>query len=204
MDKTGRPISPHLMIYAFPTIAMSSVTVRITGAMATFGFFGVASLACIGDGNWTVGTVQDLVAIAPTTAKFSIAYVLSYQWFGSARHLYWDLTAKGFNNHVMYQGAIALFALTGVLSAALAVTSLPPVPSDEKQKKEDSDDQKETAGVADEPQPQSATAKEEGVKDHDDVPGPETLTFTAVEGNGESLDYCRFWDLTVRCLQRSK
>ena len=37
MDKTGRPISPHVMIYNFPTIALSSITVRITGGMATFG-----------------------------------------------------------------------------------------------------------------------------------------------------------------------
>ena len=29
MDKTGRPISPHVFIYRFPTIAMSSITVRI-------------------------------------------------------------------------------------------------------------------------------------------------------------------------------
>jgi succinate dehydrogenase (ubiquinone) cytochrome b560 subunit len=37
MDKTGRPISPHVMIYAFPTIAWSSVMVRVTGILMTFG-----------------------------------------------------------------------------------------------------------------------------------------------------------------------
>ena len=37
MDKTGRPISPHLMIYRLPAIAWSSVMVRITGAVASAG-----------------------------------------------------------------------------------------------------------------------------------------------------------------------
>lgn len=37
MDKTGRPISPHLMIYRLPAIAWSSVTVRITGFAASAG-----------------------------------------------------------------------------------------------------------------------------------------------------------------------
>jgi len=132
MDKTGRPISPHVTIYRFPTIAMSSVTVRITGAMATFGFFGVGGLAVVGGGDWAIDTVQDVAAVAPTAAKFAVAYVLSYQWFGSARHLYWDWTAKGFNNQLMYQGAMAMFALTGVLSLGLAMYSLPPSPSDAK------------------------------------------------------------------------
>jgi hypothetical protein len=37
MDKTGRPISPHVFIYRFPTIAISSIMVRISGIMLTVG-----------------------------------------------------------------------------------------------------------------------------------------------------------------------
>ena len=163
MDKTGRPISPHVFIYRFPTIAISSILVRITGGMATFGFFGVAGLTMIGGGEYAIRTVQDVADVAPTAAKFSIAYVamlglepwtlhsptpftspafeplfgqvLSYQWLGSARHLYWDWTARGFNNQVMYQGALAMFGVTAVLSAALAAYSLPPAPKCDKEKK---------------------------------------------------------------------
>ena len=29
----GRPVSPHITVYAFPTVAISSVTVRITGCL---------------------------------------------------------------------------------------------------------------------------------------------------------------------------
>ena len=78
----------------------------------------------LGGGEYAIGTVQDVADIAPTTAKFSVAYVLSYQWFGSARHLYWDWTAKGFNNNVMYQGALIMFGVTAVVSAALAQWAL--------------------------------------------------------------------------------
>ena len=126
-DKTGRPISPHVFIYRFPTIAISSITVRITGGMASFGFFGVAGLALLGDGQWAINTVQDVADYAPAVAKFSVAYVLSYQWLGSARHLFWDWTARGFNNTIMYQGALAMFGATAVISAALAMYSLPPL-----------------------------------------------------------------------------
>ena len=37
MDATGRPISPHITIYAWPTIAISSVMMRATGMMLSIG-----------------------------------------------------------------------------------------------------------------------------------------------------------------------
>ena len=40
MDATGRPVSPHLMIYRLPTIAYSSITVRISGIIAGAGVLG--------------------------------------------------------------------------------------------------------------------------------------------------------------------
>jgi len=114
------------MIYKLPAIAWSSVTVRITGAMASFGFFGVAGATLYGGAPWMADNLHNIVETAPTAAKFAVAYVISYQWFGSARHMYWDLTAKGFENKMMLQGAYAMFGVTTVLSLALAMYSLPP------------------------------------------------------------------------------
>lgn len=37
MAKTGRPISPHVFIYRFPTIAVSSIMVRVSGVVLTAG-----------------------------------------------------------------------------------------------------------------------------------------------------------------------
>ena len=38
---------------------------------------------------------------------------------------YWDLTAKGFNNKTMLQSSYGLAAVTTVVSAGLAMYSLP-------------------------------------------------------------------------------
>ena len=35
--KTGRPVSPHVSIYAFPVGAISSITNRVTGAVLGVG-----------------------------------------------------------------------------------------------------------------------------------------------------------------------
>jgi succinate dehydrogenase cytochrome b556 subunit len=128
MAKTNpnRPISPHLTIYKLPMIAWSSVTVRITGAMASFGFFGLAGATLVGGSDFAMDTVQDLSSLAPAPLKFAVAFVLSYQWFGSARHAYWDLTAKGFHNATMHSGAVVMFGITGALSLALAAYSPSP------------------------------------------------------------------------------
>ena len=62
---------------------LASTTPNLTTA-------GVAGLACVGGGEWAINTVQSVADMAPTAAKFSVAYVLSYLWAGSTRHLYWD------------------------------------------------------------------------------------------------------------------
>lgn len=36
-EKLGRPVSPHVTIYAFPLAAITSVTHRVTGGMLTIG-----------------------------------------------------------------------------------------------------------------------------------------------------------------------
>ena len=73
------------------------------------GFFGVAGATLYGGAPWMADNLHNIVETAPTAAKFAVAYVISYQWFGSARHMYWDLTAKGFENKMMLQGAYAMF-----------------------------------------------------------------------------------------------
>jgi hypothetical protein len=42
MAKLGRPVSPHVTIYAFPVVALSSITVRVTGVLLTIGTTGIA------------------------------------------------------------------------------------------------------------------------------------------------------------------
>ena len=145
MDKTGRPISPHVFgemapmpnvgdllkgqagIYRLPAIAWSSIVVRITGVMASAGFFVLGGGALVGGGPWAVDKAQQISeAVSPAATKFAVAFTLSYQWFGSARHAYWDKTVKGFHNKTMLYSAYAMWAVTIGLSAGLACMSLPP------------------------------------------------------------------------------
>ena len=99
------------------------------------GFFGLGAATMLGGGEWAVDTAQAISeAVSPTATKFAVAFTLSYQWFGSARHAYWDLTAKGFTNKAMLNSAYAMWATTIGLSLGLAFYSLPPFPGSKKAK----------------------------------------------------------------------
>ena len=105
----------------------SSIVVRITGVMASAGFFVLGGGALVGGGPWAVDKAQAISeTVSPFATKFAVAFTLSYQWFGSARHAYWDMTAKGFNNATMRQSAYGMWVVTLGLSAVLAMVSLPP------------------------------------------------------------------------------
>ena len=127
MDKTGRPVSPAITIYNFPPIAWSSVTVRGTGVLLTFGTWGIAGLSLVAGPDAPAEFAQTLAssAIAPL-AKFSVAFPLTYHFLGACRHAFWDLTAKGFSNPTMRASSYALFGVSGLLSVALAAYTQPP------------------------------------------------------------------------------
>jgi len=132
MEKTfpHRPISPHVGVYlqanTFPTIAISSITVRATGILLTVGIGGVAGVALVA-GNDAVMSLTSSIADSSvgTLAKFSVAFPLSYHYLGSLRHAVWDLTGKGFTNHQMLMSSYALFAASGIMTLALVSYSLP-------------------------------------------------------------------------------
>merc|ERR1712048_1183418 len=133
-DLTGRPISPHVFIYRFPMIALSSITVRITGILASAGLSAVGGATLYAGSEWVVDTVHDFGGVSKRltgfdlapAAKASVAFVLAYQWLGSARHMIWDLTGWGFTNKMMLQSAYGLFASSAIISLGLAAYSLPP------------------------------------------------------------------------------
>ena len=75
-DKTGRPISPHVSIYlaqnTFPAIAISSITVRITGCFLSLGIGGIGGMSLLSGPDAVVATAESIgnSALAPL-AKFS-------------------------------------------------------------------------------------------------------------------------------------
>ena len=130
MDKTGRPISPHLWIYRFPTIAISSIMVRITGVMLTAGTTGIAFMA-LGDSNKPAEFASSLASSSLAfPAKLAVGFPLTYHFLGACRHIAWDKTGKGFTNAQMLHSSYALAGASAVLSLGLAMTTLPPKKSD--------------------------------------------------------------------------
>jgi len=133
MDKTGRPISPHVFIYRFPTIAISSITMRITGVVLTIGTSGIAYASLLGGPDGATDLMQSIGAssMAPV-AKFSVAFPLVYHMMGAVRHTVWDLTAKGFSNQQMLHSSYAIAGASTVLSLAIAGMTLAPSKKDKK------------------------------------------------------------------------
>lgn len=125
MNRTGRPVSPHVTIYALPVAAVASITTRITGVMLSFGAFGVGGLDLVAgsgaslEAMQTIGSSGFLVA-AP--AKFLVAFPLVYHSLGAFRHFVWDyFPDKYLNNVDVPKSSIALFGASGILSLGLVI-----------------------------------------------------------------------------------
>ena len=90
MAAKGLPVSPHVTIYAFPVVALSSITVRITGVLLSVGCTGIAGGALVGaDVPAMMSTLGDMGALG-YLAKFSVAFPVSYHFLGGCRHAVWD------------------------------------------------------------------------------------------------------------------
>mmetsp|Transcript_25825 Transcript_25825/g.79436 ORF Transcript_25825/g.79436 Transcript_25825/m.79436 type:complete len:159 (-) Transcript_25825:63-539(-) len=116
-DKLGRPMSPHVTTYAFPIVAFSSVTVRITGMLLSVGVGGVsvASLAGV-----------DISALAAAYScfplKFAVAFPLTYHYIGAVRHTLWDRKPESMlNNKDAEMSSYILVGSSTAVSTALAL-----------------------------------------------------------------------------------
>lgn len=121
MKKTGRPVSPHITVYAFPTVAISSVTVRITGCLLSIGLGGVAATALVG-GVDAPATLTGMIAASSWAplAKFSVGFPLIYHTLGGVRHTIWDNYPEYLSNAAVEQSSWALFGASGVLSLGVS------------------------------------------------------------------------------------
>lgn len=123
MKKTGRPVSPHLTIYAFPIGALSSITNRVTGCALAFGAAGLGGLELVaGPGTSlsvmeTIGSQGFLVAYP---AKFAVSFTLVYHYFGALRHFAWDYMPEYLNNVDVPKSSYLLFGSSTLVSLGLA------------------------------------------------------------------------------------
>ena len=117
MSSKNMPVSPHVMIYAFPVVAWGSVAVRATGVMLWAGMSGVACLSAAGvDPVPVMQSVGDS-SLAPA-AKLCVSFPLAYHFLGGVRHAYWDATPEAVTNEQVER---ASYAVAGGAICATAV-----------------------------------------------------------------------------------
>ena len=82
-----RPISPHVTIYAFPTVAWSSITMRVSGVFLSIGCAAVGGLACM-DPAAPVELMNSLGSspMLAIPAKVAVSFPLVYHFAGALRH----------------------------------------------------------------------------------------------------------------------
>jgi succinate dehydrogenase (ubiquinone) cytochrome b560 subunit len=117
----GRPLSPHVSIYAFPTVAISSIAIRGTGIGLAFGFYGagIASLAGL-----DVADLMTTLGSSPVgpLAKFTVAFPFVYHYAGGIRHFVWDFFPETtVDNKTAESSSYAIFGVTaaGCLLASM-------------------------------------------------------------------------------------
>jgi len=125
MNRTGRPVSPHVTIYALPVAAVASITTRITGVMLSLGAFGIGAIdLCAGPGSslalmQTIGSSGAMVAVP---VKFAVSFPLVYHTLGALRHFVWDYFPDRFLNNVdVPKSSVFLFGATGVITLGMMV-----------------------------------------------------------------------------------
>ena len=118
-DGKGRPISPHVTIYAFPTIAISSITNRACGVGLSVGMAGCGALTLLGV---DVPTMMYNLGHGDLTYlfKFGVGFPLIYHYAAGIRHLYWDNTVQGFTNSDMESSSMMLMGSTLLLGGIVA------------------------------------------------------------------------------------
>ncbi|KAH9255625.1 succinate dehydrogenase, cytochrome b556 subunit [Batrachochytrium salamandrivorans] len=119
-EKLGRPVSPHVTIYAFPLAAITSVTHRVTGGLLTVGMYGIGIAALGGFDAASVMASIGQSSIGPL-AKFAVSFPLVFHTFGGIRHLYWEIYPDGLHQDTQKQASIILVGTSSVVSIAAAL-----------------------------------------------------------------------------------
>ncbi len=121
MAKKGRPVSPHVQIYKFPTGAISSITNRVTGVMLSIGVSAIGASAAAGIDPSTItaaiASVESLVFIP----KFAVAFPLVYHYLGGVRHIVWDRNPDALTNEQVEQSSAILLGGSAAVSVGLAL-----------------------------------------------------------------------------------
>lgn len=124
MAKKGRPVSPHVEIYRFPTVAISSITNRVTGVMLSIGVSGIGAMAFVGADPSAVTTAIASTGGLAAIPKFAVAFPLVYHYLGGIRHMVWDRSPEQLTNEEVEKSSGLLIGGSVALSAGLALLTI--------------------------------------------------------------------------------
>ena len=118
-EKLGRPMSPHVTTYAFPAVAISSITQRVTGVLLSVGVGGVAAGSLAGVDMAALAT-----AVSCYPVKFAVAFPLTYHYAGALRHTLWDRKPETMlNNKDAEKSSYLVMGGSTIVAAGLAAMS---------------------------------------------------------------------------------
>lgn len=120
MKKTGRPVSPHVTIYAFPVGALSSITNRVTGVALSLGAAGLGAIEIVAGSGTSLELMQMIGSqgfLIAGPAKFCVSFPIVYHYIGAIRHLAWDYVPDYLENADVEKSSMALFGASTVISA---------------------------------------------------------------------------------------
>ena len=122
MNKMGRPVSPHVTVYAFPIGALSSITNRITGCVLAVGVTGLGFAELVGGSGtalfltqW-VGSQSTLIAAG---AKLGISFPLVYHYGAAIRYFLWYYYPEMLGHANVERSSYYLFGGATAISGAL-------------------------------------------------------------------------------------
>jgi succinate dehydrogenase (ubiquinone) cytochrome b560 subunit len=123
MKQTGRPMSPHVTIYAFPPVALSSITNRVTGIAMAGAFAGLSTVELLlGSGSaleLTQAIGSSSSVLVQSAAKFGVAFPITYHYLGALRHFAWDAKPDLLTNSDVEKSSYQLLGAATVVAGAL-------------------------------------------------------------------------------------
>ncbi|ETV96110.1 succinate dehydrogenase, cytochrome b556 subunit [Aphanomyces invadans] len=123
--RLGRPVSPHVEIYAFPITALSSITNRVTGIAMSGGFAAVGALSIVGaDVPALLYSAQEVIPFFAPVSKFVVAFPISYHFLCGARQAVWDNNPEVLTVPQAAPTSYALFGGAAVLGLGAAAITI--------------------------------------------------------------------------------
>ncbi len=120
MNKTHRPLSPHLQVYKPQLTSMMSITHRLTGLFLSFGM--VVFIYWLYVLATDTGAADNVIVFFQSTFGMVLLYAwvfaFAYHLCNGIRHLFWDV-GKGYSIPAVYRSGYLVLLAAVLLTVAV-------------------------------------------------------------------------------------